>query len=64
MPKKHKLIKTGFKCPECDGECVYNVDLDLFVCNRPLISVDGEVLGSCGKFYMDRTRAKRGQHHE
>lgn len=58
MPKKHKLIKTGFKCPECGGECVYDMNLDLFVCNRPLVSVSGDVKGSCGKFYMNKEKAK------
>ena len=59
MPKKHKLTKTDFKCPECGGKCLYNVDLDLFVCNRPLIGVNGEVKGSCGKFYMNKTKFRR-----
>ncbi len=58
MQKKHKLIKTGFKCPECNGECLYNMDLDLFVCNRPLMNVNGNVKGSCGKFYMSKVKAK------
>ena len=59
MPKKHKLTKTDFKCPECGGECLYNVDLDLFVRNRPLIGVNGQVKGSCGKFYMNKTKFRR-----
>ena len=59
MPKKHKSTKTDFKCPECGGECLYNVDLDLFVCNRPLIGVNGQVKGSCGKFYMNKTKFRR-----
>lgn len=58
MPKKHKLIKTGFKCPECGGECLYNTDLDLFVCNRPLMTANGDVKGSCGKFYDNGERFK------
>lgn len=58
MPKKHKLIKTSFKCPECKGECLYNVGLDLFVCNRPLMTIDGNVRGSCGKFYGNGVRFK------
>lgn len=57
MPKKHKLIPTGFKCPECGGKCVYNVDLDLFVCARPIVTTGGQVQGSCGKFYLDKTKA-------
>jgi hypothetical protein len=58
MPKKHKLIKTGFKCPECGGECLYNTDLDLFVCNRPLMTANSDVKGSCGKFYGSGVRFK------
>ena len=46
MPRKHKLIPIGFKCPECGGKCVYNVDLVLFVCVRPIVTIDGSVLGS------------------
>ena len=56
MSRKHKLIPTGFKCPECDGKCVYNVDLGLFVCVRPIVTIDGSVLGSCGRFYMNREK--------
>ena len=56
MPRKHKLIPTGFKCPECSGKCVYNVDLDLFVCVRPIVTTGGRVQGSCGKFYMNREK--------
>jgi transcription elongation factor Elf1 len=59
MQKKHKLIKTDFKCPECGRECLYDVDLDLFVCNRPLINGNSGVKGSCGKFYMNKIRAKQ-----
>lgn len=58
MLKKHKLIKTGFKCPECGGECLYNTDLDLFICNRPLMTASGDAKGSCGKFYGNRVRFK------
>lgn len=57
MPRKYKLIPTGFKCPECGGKCVYNADLGLFVCVRPIVTIDGSVLGSCGKFYLDKTKA-------
>ena len=57
MPRKHKTLPTGFKCPECDGKCVYNVDLGLFVCARPLITTEGQIKGSCGKFYLDKTKA-------
>ena len=57
MPRKHKLIPTAFKCPECGGKCVYNVDLDLFVCARPIVTTGGQVQGSCGKFYLDKTKA-------
>lgn len=57
MPRKHKLIPTGFKCPECGGKCVYNVDLGLFVCARPIVTTGGQVQGSCGKFYLDNTKA-------
>ncbi|WP_179189206.1 hypothetical protein [Gilliamella apicola] len=53
MPRKHKLAPTGFKCPECGDKCVYNVDLDLFVCARPIVTTGGQVQGSCGKFYMN-----------
>lgn len=56
MPKKHKLIPTGFKCPECGSKCVYNLDLDLFVCARPIVTTGGQVQGSCGKFYMNREK--------
>ena len=56
MPRKHKLVPTGFKCPECGGKCVYNVDLDLFVCARPIVTTGGQVQGSCGKFYMNREK--------
>lgn len=56
MPRKHKLIPTGFKCPECGGKCVYNVDLNLFVCARPIVTTNGQVQGSCGKFYMNREK--------
>lgn len=57
MPRKHKLIQTGFKCPACGGKCVYNVDLGLFVCVRPIVTIDGSAQGSCGKFYLDKTKA-------
>jgi len=56
MPRKHKLIPTRFICPECRGKCVYNLNLDLFVCARPLITTDGQIKGSCGKFYLDKTK--------
>ena len=59
MPKKHKLVPTGFKCPECGGKCVYNVDLDLFVCVRPIVTTGGRLQGSCGKFYLDKTKYKQ-----
>ena len=45
MPRKHKLIQTGFKCPACGGKCVYNVELGLFVCVRPIVTIDGSVQG-------------------
>ena len=57
MPKKHKLVPTGFKCPECGSQCIHNVDLNLFVCARPIVTTDGRVQGSCGKFYLDKTKA-------
>ena len=56
MPRKHKLVATGFKCPECGDKCVYNVDLDLFVCARLIVTTGGQVQGSCGKFYMNREK--------
>ena len=56
MPRKHKLVPTEFKCPECGGKCAYNVDLDLFVCARPIVTTGGQVQGSCGKFYMNREK--------
>ena len=57
MPKKHNLIPTAFKCPECGGKCLRNIDL--FVCARPLITTDGQIKGSCGKFYLDKTKYKQ-----
>ena len=57
MPKKHNLVPTGFKCTECGGKCVYNVDLNLFVCARPIVTTGGQIQGSCGKFYLDKTKA-------
>ena len=59
MPKKHNLIPTAFKCPECGEKCLHNIDLDLFVCTRPLITTDGQIKGSCGKFYLDKTKYKQ-----
>ena len=59
MPKKHKLIPTAFKYPECGGKCVYNIDLELLVCVRPIVTANGQVQGSCGKFYLDKTKYKQ-----
>lgn len=58
MSKKYKYKETNFKCPECNSRCAYNIDLDLFVCLRPLVNARGQVKGSCGKFYENGVRFK------
>lgn len=57
-PIKHKYIKTDFKCPKCGWECLYNVNLNVYACNRPIIDVKGNFKGSCGKFYDNGERFK------
>jgi len=54
MPTRNKLIPTGFRCPECKGDCFYNIDINLFVCARKLTTVNGDMDASCGKFYLNR----------
>lgn len=58
MPTRNKLIPTGFRCPECKGDCFYNIDINLFVCARKLTTVNGDMDASCGKFYLNREKYK------
>ena len=54
MPTRNKLIPTGFRCPECKGDCFDNKD----ICARMLTTVNGDMDAFCGKFYLNREKYK------